>query len=109
MYIVVISIDVLGRPFLKWLQNGRIGHDQLYSDMVVSRKFFLVSALKYCIRNKEVISDSVLVASFHGKRPNAFWKEVKKRRLADKLTLPNIDGFKESKDIVMHFMMNSKQ
>ena len=87
---------------LKWLQNGRIRHGQLYTDMVVTRKSF-VSALKYCKRNKEKISDSVLAASFHGKRSNIFWKEVKKRRPANKLTATKIDGFKESKDIVNVF------
>ena len=76
------------QAFLKWLQNGRVRHGQLYTDMVVTRKSF-VSALKYCKRNKEKISDSILAASFHGKRSNIFWKEVKKRRPANKLTATN--------------------
>ena len=70
--------------------------------MVVTRKSF-VSAVKHCKRNKEKISDSILATSFHGKRSNIFWKEVKKRRPANKLTATKIYGFKESKDIVNVF------
>ena len=70
--------------------------------MVVTRKSF-VTALKYCKRNKEKISDSILAASFHDKRSNIFWKQVKKRRPANKLTVTKIGGFKVSKDIVNVF------
>ena len=62
--------------------------------MKCSRKVF-VNALNYCKRNKNNISNALLANSLKSKNYVQFWKEVKKRRGADRGTASVcIDGVK---------------
>ena len=67
------------------------------------RKVF-VNALNYCKRNKNNISNALLGNSLKSKNYVQFWKEVKKRRGADKSTASVcIDGVKSPPKIAQKF------
>ena len=70
---------------------------------VASRKVF-VNALNYCKRNKNNISNALLANSLTSKNYVQFWKEVKKRRGADRGTASVcIDGVKSPPKIAQKF------
>ena len=88
--------------FLKWLREGKIRYGPLYEQMKCSRKVF-VNALNYCKRNKN-ISNALLANSLNNKNYVQFWKEVKKRRGADRGTASVcIDGVKSPPKIAQKF------
>ena len=71
--------------------------------MKCSKKVF-VNALNYCKRNKNNISNALLANSLKSKNYVQFWKEVKKRRGADRGTASVcVDGVKSPPKIAQKF------
>ena len=89
--------------YLRWSNNGKIRHSELYDEMVNSRKVFIIKALRYCKFNKERISNVILASSFRGKKADLFWKEVRERQPWNKIKNNEIDGLTDNDDVARLF------
>ena len=87
---------------MRWLNNGKIRHGELYDEMVNNRKVF-IKALRYCKFNKERINNDILASSFRGKKVDLFWKEVRNRQPSNKIKNNEIYGLIDNDDVARLF------
>ena len=64
---------------IEWISEGKARFGDKFNRMKETRKIF-VRSLNYCKKNRDRISNDIIVTKFRERKSKEFWKEVKSRK-----------------------------